>query len=309
LYDLWEKNRVSLKSIPPTNPNFDKERKDNMSVGMVLEGGGLRGLYTVGVLDIFMDNNIKVDGIIGVSAGALFGVNYPSGQRGRGLRYNIKYAKDPRYMSFRSLIKTGNIVNKEFAYYEVPFKHDVFDEETFEKSGVDFYAVVTNVETGKPEYIRIDNLRKQMEVFRATSSMPLVSKIVECDGKKYLDGGCADSIPVRKCMEMGYDKIVVVLTRPLDYRKKKENGTLNAIWYRKYPEFVKTLNNRPNDYNSTVEEIIELEKQGKIFVIRPSMTVPIKRIEHDPEVMQRMYDLGVEDSKKQMEALKKYLEG
>ena len=278
-----------------------------MSVGLVLEGGGLRGLYTVGVLDIFMDNDIKVDGIIGVFAGALFGVNYPSKQRGRGLRYNIKYAKDPRYMSFRSLIKTGNIVNKEFAYYEVPFKHDVFDEETFEKSGVDFYAVVTNVETGKPEYIRIDNLRKQMEVFRATSSMPLVSRIVEYNGKKYLDGGCSDSIPVKKCIDMGYDKVVVVLTRPLDYRKKNENGALNALWYRRYPEFVRTLNNRPDDYNNTVEEIIELEKQGRIFVIRPSITVPIKRIEHDPAVMQRMYDLGVEDSKKQMEALKKYL--
>lgn len=280
-----------------------------MSVGLVLEGGGLRGLYTVGVLDIFMDNDIKVDGIIGVSAGALFGVNYPSKQRGRGLRYNLRFAKDPRYMSFRSLIKTGNIVGKEFAYYEVPFKLDVFDEETFEKSGVDFYAVVTNVETGKPEYIKVDNLREQMEVFRATSSMPIVSKIVEVDGKKYLDGGCSDSIPVKKCIEMGYDKVVVVLTRPLDYRKKDENGALNALWYRKYPEFVKTLNNRPKDYNNTVEEIIELEKQGKIFVIRPSMTVPIKRIEHDPVVMQRMYDLGVEDSKKQIEALKEYLEG
>ena len=278
-----------------------------MSVGLVLEGGGLRGLYTVGVLDIFMDNDIRVDGIIGVSAGALFGVNYPSKQRGRGLRYNLRFAKDPRYMSFRSLIKTGNIVGKEFAYYEVPFKLDVFDEEAFEKSGVDFYAVVTNVETGKPEYIKVDNLREQMEVFRATSSMPIVSKIVEVDGKKYLDGGCSDSIPVKKCLEMGYDKVVVVLTRPLEYRKKSENGRLNAFLYRKYPEFVKTLNNRPNDYNKTVEEIIELEKQGKIFVIRPSMTVPIKRIEHDPVVMQRMYDLGVEDSKKQMEALKTYL--
>lgn len=278
-----------------------------MSTGLVLEGGGLRGIYTVGVLDVFMDNDIKVDGIIGVSAGALFGVNYPSGQRGRGLRYNLEYAKDPRYMSFRNLIKTGNIVGKEFAYYDIPFRRDVFDEEAFEKSGIDFYAVVTNVENGKAEYIKIDNAFEQMEAFRATSSMPLVSKFVEIDGKKYLDGGCADSIPVKKCMEMGYDKVVVVLTRPLDYRKKKENGWLNSLAYRKYPEFVKTLNNRPDDYNKTVEEIIELEKQGKVFVIRPSKTIPIKRIEHDTEVIQRMYDLGLEDGKKQMEGLKKYL--
>lgn len=278
-----------------------------MSTGLVLEGGGLRGIYTVGVLDVFMDNDIKVDGIIGVSAGALFGVNYPSGQRGRGLRYNLEYAKDPRYMSFRNLIKTGNIVGKEFAYYDIPFRRDVFDEEAFEKSGIDFYAVVTNVENGKAEYIKIDNAFEQMEAFRATSSMPLVSKFVEIDGKKYLDGGCADSIPVKKCIEMGYDKVVVVLTRPLDYRKKKENGWLNFLAYRKYPEFVKTLNNRPDDYNKTVEEIIELEKQGKVFVIRPSKTIPIKRIEHDTEVIQRMYDLGLEDGKTQMEGLKKYL--
>ncbi len=278
-----------------------------MSVGLVLEGGGMRGLYTVGVLDVFMDNAIKVDGIIGVSAGALFGVNYPSGQKGRGLRYNVEYAKDPRYMSFRSLLTTGNIVNKEFSYYDIPFKRDIFDEEAFEKSGMDFYAVVTNVETGKAEYMKIDNVFEQMEVLRATSSMPLVSKFVEIDGRKYLDGGCADSIPVKKCMEMGYDKVVVVLTRPIDYRKKKENRGLNAFVYRKYPEFVRTISNRHNDYNNTVKEIIELEKQGKIFVIRPSMTIPIKRLEHDTEVMKKMYDLGVEDANKQIEGLKEYL--
>ena len=278
-----------------------------MSVGLVLEGGGMRGLYTVGVLDVFMDNAIKVDGIIGVSAGALFGVNYPSGQKGRGLRYNVEYAKDPRYMSFRSLLTTGNIVNKEFSYYDIPFKRDIFDEEAFEKSGMDFYAVVTNVETGKAEYMKIDNVFEQMEVLRATSSMPLVSKFVEIDGRKYLDGGCADSIPVKKCMEMGYDKVVVVLTRPVDYRKKKENRGLNAFVYRKYPEFVRTISNRHNDYNNTVKEIIELEKQGKIFVIRPSMTIPIKRLEHDTEVMKKMYDLGVEDANKQIEEFKEYL--
>lgn len=279
-----------------------------MSVGLVLEGGGLRGLYTVGVLDVFMGHDIKVDGIFGVSAGALFGVNYPSGQKHRGLRYNVKYAKDPRYMGILSLIVTGNIANKDFGYYEIPFRRDIFDEEAFEKSGVDFYAVVTNVETGKAEYIKIDNVLEQMEAFRATSSLPLVSRLVELDGKKYLDGGCADSIPVKKCMEMGYDKVIVVQTRPIDYRKKKKRAGLESFVYRKYPEFVKTLSNRPDDYNRTVEDIIKLEKQGKIFVIRPSETIPIKRIEHDPEVMKRMYKLGVKDAKKEIAGLKEYLE-
>jgi predicted patatin/cPLA2 family phospholipase len=146
-----------------------------VKVGLVLEGGAMRGLYTAGVLDAFMDYDVKVDGIMGVSAGALFGVNYPSKQRGRTLRYNKKYVNDKRYMGLGSLIKTGNIINKEFAYYEIPFKLDKFDEETFEKSGIDFYAVVTNVETGKAEYPLIKNCEKEIEMLRASSCMPIVS--------------------------------------------------------------------------------------------------------------------------------------
>ncbi len=278
-----------------------------MSVGLVLEGGAMRGMFTAGVLDIFLDNDIKFDNIIGTSAGVLFGVNYLSKQRGRAIRYNKKYACESRYMGIKSLITTGNIINKQFAYYDVPFKLDVFDQDTFAQSGVDFYATITEVESGEAEYVKITNVFEQMETLRATSAMPYVSRMVEIDGKKYLDGGVADSIPVEKCKELGCDKIIVVLTRPLDYRKKKSGSSLARTVYRKYPKLAARLVNRYADYNDCIEKIIEMEKRGEIFVIRPSRTVEIGRIERDPDKLQEMYDLGIKDAKKYIDDVKKYL--
>ena len=277
-------------------------------VGLVLEGGAMRGLNTAGVLDIFLDNDIKIDGIIGVSAGALFGCNYVSKQRGRVLRYNLKYLNDKRYISTRSLIKTGNIINAEFAYYELPQKLDIFDNKTFKKSKTKFYATVTNVETGEAEYILINDCTEDIEYFRATSAMPFLSKIVEIDDKKYLDGAIADSIPVQKCMDMGYDKIIAVLTRPITYRRKKPKKFLSRLFYKKYPRFAEAYNTRYKRYNETVEQIIDLEKKKEIFVIRPSEIYKVKRLEKDPKRIQGMYDLGVKDCKKLLKKLKKYLE-
>ena len=280
-----------------------------MKVGLVLEGGAMRGLYTAGVLDVFLDNkDIKIDTIIGVSAGALFGVNYKSRQKGRTLRYNLKYANDERYMGFKSLVKTGDIVNKEFCYDELPNKLDIFDNETYKKSPEEFYAVVTNLDTGKPEYIKIEDAQKDIEYLRASGSMPYVSKIVQIDGKKYLDGGTSDSIPVDEMMKMGVDKVIVVLTRPLEYRKKKSSKKISKWYYKRYPNYIDTLNNRYKMYNSEVEKVISLGKDKKIFVIRPSRKVEIKRIERDTEKLQEMYDLGVEDAKNSLKDLKNYLE-
>lgn len=278
-----------------------------MSIGLVLEGGAMRGLYTAGVLDVFLDNNIKVDGIIGVSAGVLFGVNYLSKQKGRGIRYNKKFAKDKRYMGMRSFLTTGNIVNKDFAYYEIPTKLDIFDEETFEKSDTDFWATVTNIETGEAEYIKLEKPIDQMEVLRATSAMPLVSKIVEWDNKKYLDGGVSDSIPVEKCKSMGYGKIIVVLTRTIEYRKKKANSLLAKVKYKEYPKLIETMENRYKKYNETVEKLIDMENKKEIFVIRPSKDLKIKRIEKDVDKLQAMYDLGISDCNKCLEDLKEYI--
>ena len=278
-----------------------------MKVGLVLEGGAMRGMYTAGVLDTFLDNDIKVDGIIGTSAGVLFGVNYPSKQRGRVIRYNKKYCKDKRYMGLHSLLTTGNIINKEFSFYEVPFKLDIFDDKTFNESGIDFYATISNIETGEAEYVKLDSILNQMEVLRATSAMPFVSEIVEIDGKKYLDGGVTDAIPVDKCKELGYDKIIVVLTRVKEYRKKKSSDFLAKIMYRKYPKLIEAMNRKYQVYNDTVERIIDSENKKEIFVIRPSRLVNISRIEKDENKLEEMYNLGIEDSKRLMNDLKEYL--
>ena len=211
-------------------------------------------------------------------------------------------------MGLGSLIKTGNIINKEFAYYEIPFKLDKFDEETFEKSGVDFYAVVTNVETGKAEYPLIKNCEKEIEMLRASSCMPIVSKIVEIGKKKYLDGGIADSVPYEKMMELGYDKIIVVLTRDIEYRKKKTNQLIPKLFYKKYPKLVETINNRYKDYNDSIDRLIELEKNKKVFVIRPSVNLHVKRIEKDVNKLQAIYDLGIKDVKKSIKKINTYLE-
>ena len=281
-----------------------------MKIGLVLEGGGMRGLYTAGVLDIFMEKGIHIDGIIGVSAGALFGINYKSNQKGRILRYNKKYAKNKNYMGMYSLLTTGNIMNEEFCFNKIVNELDPIDYETYKHSNVEFYAVVTNIETGKAEYIKIDDLKDKdnLEYLRASGFMPFVSKPVNIQNKKYLDGGIADSIPIDKIMSMNYDKVIVVLTRPKEYRKKKSNQLLPKLYYRKYPKFAEAINHRYQMYNEELDKVSELEKEGKIFVIRPSKLVKIKRIEKNEHKMQEMYDLGKEDTIKILEKLKQYID-
>ena len=278
-----------------------------MKAGLVLEGGAMRGMYTAGVIDAFLDHNVQVDGIVGVSAGACFGCNLFSKQRGRVLRYNTRFMGDPRNVSLRSLITTGDIINRQFAYYEIPNKYDIFDEETFEASGGAYYVTVTNVETGKPEYLRMHNLLREIEKIRASASMPFCSQIVEIDGKKYLDGGIADSIPVRAAMDMGYDKLIVVLTQPADYVKGPMNARLARAWYRKYPNLVDTMVNRHVSYNAQSEDVKRLEAEGKIFVIRPKAALDIDRLEKKPERLKAVYDIGLDDANAQMAALQAYL--
>ncbi len=281
-----------------------------MKTCFVLEGGALRGLYTAGILDFLYEKNVDIDCIIGVSAGALFGVNYFSEQPGRVLRYNKKYCNDDRYISLKSLVTTGNIVNKKFAYYKVTKELDPFDEQSFENNKKDYYAVCTNIETGKPEYIKVDKPIEQLEVLRASSAMPYVSRIVKIDKNKYLDGAIGDSIPVLKAIEMGYDKIVVVLTQPFGYEKKElELKELkNSIKkYKKYPYFVKALFDRPTRYNETLKNIKELEKAKRIFVIRPSESVEINPIKKTQKELQNVYDLGKKDMDKLYSRLINYL--
>ena len=279
-----------------------------MRVGLVLEGGAMRGIFTAGVLDVFMENNIKVTDIVGVSAGTLFGINYVSKQPKRSLRYNLRYINDNRYMSIKSLMRTGNLINKDFTYYKLPFQLDVFDNKTFKQSDVNFFATVTNIETGEAEFIKIEDAFKQMETLRATSALPFISEIIEINGKKYLDGGIANSIPVDFFENQNFDKIIVILTRPIDYRKKKSTGVQFKVAYSKYPKLIEKLENRYKDYNDTVERILELEKQGKVLVIRPDEEITIKRLEKDTDKLQHVYDLGIRNGKESIERVKKYLE-
>lgn len=278
---------------------------------MVLEGGSMRGIYTAGVLDVLMENNVEVDGIVSVSAGALFGVNYFSKQNGRAIRYNKKYCGDKRFISIHSLIKTRNVVNKDFTFYKVTKELDPFDNDKFKEGNKDFYVTATNIETGKPEYFKIDDVIKQLEEFRATAAVPFASEIIELNGKKYLDGGISDSIPINKCLDLGYKKIIVILTQPLGFRKmpfSKKREQLLKIALKKYPKLVDAMLNRYIMYNEELDKVRELEEKGDIFVIRPSRKINMSMIEKDPNKIQEYYDMGVEVGKSVINDLKDFLD-
>ncbi|MGN0682859.1 MAG: patatin family protein [Oscillospiraceae bacterium] len=278
-----------------------------MKTGLVLEGGAMRGMFTAGVLDVFLENNITVDCVVGVSAGALFGVNYLSGQNGRVIRYNKRFNSDKDYMGIRPLLREGNIFSTEYAYDRVPRRLDPFDDEAFKKSGVPFYAVTTDVESGEPRYVRINSVFEQMDTLRASGSMPFVSKPVVIDGRKYLDGGISDSIPFEWLSKQGCDKLIVILTRDMEYRKKPMNKALIKAYGLKYPKVAEMLLTRHTLYNKSVELLKEWEAEGKAFVIRPSKTIDIGRIEKNPEKLQSVYDLGRSDGKSVLGALGEYM--
>ena len=278
-----------------------------MKTCVILEGGGLRGIYSAGVLDEMIKDNPKIHTMIGVSMGALVGVNYLSNQPQRALRYNLKYCHHPKYMSLLSLLFTGNIANKEFAYYKIPNQLDKFDNKTYKKSKIKFYATLTNIETGEAEYFPIKDAKKEIEILRASSSMPGVSKIVKIKRKKYLDGGISDSIPLQKALNEKFDRIVLILTREKSYEKKQKISRFLKIKYRKYPNLLDALEKRAAKYNETLKQIKKLEKEKKIFVIRPSEKLKINRIEHKRKRIQAQYDLGVKDYLSKKKSLLKYL--
>lgn len=278
-----------------------------MKVGLVLEGGAMRGMYTAGVLDTFMENGILVDSIVGVSAGALFGVNYLSGQIGRVIRYNKKFNGDKNYMGLRPLLREGNIVGTKYAYHDVPRELDPFDDETYKQSEIPFYAVITDIESGEPEYVQIKSVFEQIDTLRASGSMPFVSKPVKIGDRQYLDGAVSDSIPYEWLLKQGYDKIIVVLTRDIAYRKKSLSKSLVNLCYRKYPKLKERLMGRHTMYNESVARLTELEKQNSVFVIRPSAPIEIGKIEKDPDKLQSVYELGVSDMLACLQKLKAYM--
>lgn len=282
----------------------------NKKTGLVLEGGAMRGIFTAGVTDIMMENGIDFDGVIGVSAGAAFGCNYKSKQNGRAIRYNLKFCNDKRFCSLQSLIKTGDMFGAEFCYHELPSKHDIFDTKTFEENPQEFYVVCTDVITGKPVYKRLDKAEyNDLEWIRASASMPLASRIVEIDGYKLLDGGISDSIPLAYFQKIGYEKCVVILTQPKGYIKTPSKSIYAAkLMLRKYPELLKTLENRPEVYNKQVKYIRNEEKKGNVFVIAPEEKLPVNRVEHDADKLRAVYEIGRKIGKNRLNDLKAFLE-
>lgn len=279
-----------------------------MKTGLVLEGGGVRGIFTAGVLDVLGEHGIGFDGVMGVSAGAIHGCSFLSGQHGRSIRYYCNYCADPRFMGLRSLLKTGDLVGAEFCYHELPEKLDVYDNEAFRKNAVPFYAVCTNLDTGKPEYLPLTDMQEQIDILRASASMPYVSRPVSLGDGRYLDGGCTDSIPLKAFQDMGYRRNVVVLTRDITYRKKPEPRGMAAAFYRKYPAFARALARRHIHYNRAVEYVLEQEALGKVFVIRPHAAPGIGRTEKDPEKVRALYSMGRRDALEALGDLRAWLE-
>ena len=279
----------------------------NHKTALILEGGAMRGLYSAGVLDVFMRNNIDVGTVYGVSAGALFGLNYKSRQIGRAIRYNLKYAREKNYMGLYSLITTGDVMNRNFCFKKLVYELDKLDFETYKNNPVDFYAVVTNLQTGKPEYIKIDDAEKDMEYFRASGSMPFVSKPVEINRNLYLDGAVADAVPIKRALEENYEKIIVVLTRPEGFNRKKKSHLPYKLFYGNFPNFVETANNSWIKYNETMDLIEKCEVENKIIVLRPSKLIKMQRVEKDTKKLQAIYDLGVSDCMKKLDEIKEYL--
>ncbi len=265
-----------------------------MKRGLVLEGGAMRGLFTAGVLDVMLERGVVFDGLVGVSAGACFGCNYKSRQPGRVIRYNKRFARDPRYCSWRSLFKTGDMFGAEFCYRDLPWTLDPFDGATFESDPMEFHLVATDCATGGPVYKKLDKSDNlTFDWIRASASMPLVSRPVSIDGKEYLDGGLSDGIPLKYFERIGYERNVVVTTRPRGYRKfPRKSVCLVKPLLRRHPAIYKALKSRHVWYNDTLEYIDSQVAAGKALLIAPEAPLEIPRVCHDPDQMQRVYDVG-----------------
>ncbi len=276
--------------------------------GLVLEGGAMRGLFTAGVLDVLMEKGVAFDGVIGVSAGAAFGSNLVSGQIGRSLRYNLAYCRDKRYCSLRSLLRTGDLFGAEFCYRTLPLSLDLFDFDAYRESPTAFYAVATDVDTGEAVYLDckgVDDPRV-LDAIRASASMPLVSRPVSLDGRRLLDGGVSDSVPLEYFESIGYTKNLVVLTKPLGYRRKRASRLACGL-LRRYPGVARAMRERHIRYNETLQSIERREAAGEILVIRPDVPLPIGRTSHSKSDLQAVYDLGRAVAERRLDDLLRFL--
>jgi len=285
-------------------------KMENEKRGLVLEGGAMRGLWTAGVIDVMMEHDIWPDGLIGVSAGAAFGCNYKSRQVGRAIRYNTKYARDSRYSGVKSWLTSGNYYNAEFGYHTMPKELDVFDDDAFNKNPMAFYVVCTDVLTGNPVYQLLSEATEETyDWIRASASMPLASKVVELQGRKLLDGGVADSIPLEYFESIGYRRNVVILTQPAGYQK--EHNKLMALMrlsLRHYPKMIEAMDKRHLMYNRQLQYVAQAEQEGRCLVIRPEGKIPIGHISHDASQMRLVYEQGRRVGEKYLDRIKAFYE-
>ena len=278
--------------------------------GLILEGGGMKGAYTSGVLDYFLERELEFSSCYGVSAGAVNLCSFLSKQKKRGFKSLTGYMGNPWICGMYSLLTDGNIINSQFSVDLIPNYLLPFDTKTYNKYSGKAYAVVTNVETGKPEYLSMKNMPQDLNVVQASTSLPLVFKIAEINGKKYMDGGIADSIPIRKSIMDGNQKNVIILTKETGYVKQLSGGLrLIRMRYHKYPKIYEVMKERHNTYNETMEYIRCLEKEGKVFVIQPKVKSDVARLEKDEEKMQALYESGYEDAKECYDSLMEFLNG
>ena len=278
-------------------------------IGLVLEGGGMRGAFTAGVLDFFMEKKIWIEDVYGVSAGAAQACNYLSGQKGRGIRLWTDYVHDRRYCSLHSLITTGDLFGAEMSYNLIPNHYDIYDYDEFLRRKGRFICVVMDIETGLPAYLHLKDMRTQIQMVRASCALPLVSNIVEIDGCKYLDGGLVDSVPIRRSIAEGHEKNIVVLTQDADYRKSP-NKALGALRlkYRKYPEIARAARVRHEMYNETIAFLESEEKAGCAFVIRPDVRPDIGRVEKNVKKLRALYASGYAVAQRECGKLEKFLQ-
>ena len=277
--------------------------------GLILEGGAMRGLFTAGVLDVFMENGVTFDGAIGVSAGAVFGCNFKSHQPGRTLRYNLRFCREWRYCSLRSLLLTGDLYGAKFCYYTLPLELDKYDYDAYAADPMPFYVVCVDTETGEAVYQRCDRADGvYRDWFRASASMPLASRPVEIGGRTYLDGGVADSVPIRYFESIGYERNVVILTQPKGYVKKPSKGLpVMKRLLKKYPNMVRALERRHVVYNETSAYVAQREDEGAALVIRPEKALDMSRTEHDPAKLQAAYDEGRRAGEKHLQSVMRFL--
>ena len=288
-----------------------KERNSIMKqkTALVMEGGAMRGMFTCGVIDVLMQKGVSFDGAAGISAGAVFGCNFKSGQICRPIRYNKRYCADPRYCSLRSLIRTGDLYGADFCYRELPDELDVFDRKAFRENPMPFYVGATDVNTGRCVYhLCSDGGEEDMRWLRASASMPLVSRPVAAGGRLLLDGGISDAVPYAYMEGLGYSRQVIVLTQPRGYRKAPAPGLfLTRFLLRLHPRVAEALAVRHDMYNRQMEDIDRREDESSALVIRPPESLRIGHTEKNPAELERVYQIGVREAEKRLEEIRQFL--